>query len=180
MSAVVDYPLYFEGFRRKVWVAERALDVWQTHRQVHAHQPESFGVLVGTTSVDKRDLRIDDVTTPMPRDVQSRSHFQLKDLGHQRTADAAHQQSGGSQIYLGTWHTHPEQEPHPSGVDKADWRQCLKRNKRRPLLFVIVGTKETRIFVLWGRCFRRLKMREVRDAGGSNPITYCPVPSTTT
>jgi integrative and conjugative element protein (TIGR02256 family) len=160
MCAPIDYPLYFEGYRRRVWVAEGVLNVWHCHRQTDAHNPEAFGVLVGTTSIDKRELWIDIVTSPMRRDVQSRYHFELKDPGHQRTVDRSFHRSGGSQIYLGTWHTHPDQAPTPSHVDKSDWRQCLNRNKKRPLLFVIAGTHETRIFVPWGGDFRRLTMRE--------------------
>jgi len=158
MSAPIDYPLYFEGYRRRVWVAEGVLGIWHSHRQTLAHHPEVFGVLVGTTSIDKRDLWIDFVTTPMRRDSQSRCHFQLMDMGHQRTVDIAFYQSGGSQIYLGTWHTHPEKAPTPSRVDKLDWRECLKRNQKRPLMFVIAGISEIRLFVPWGRWFRRLKM----------------------
>ena len=75
----------------------------------------------------------------MPYDVQCRSRFELKDPGHQRTVDKLFERSNGSEIYLGTWHTHPEQIPCPSRVDKSDWRACLKRNKDRSLIFVIAG-----------------------------------------
>lgn len=157
MSVQADYPLCFQGFRRKVWVSERVLKVWKSHRQTDASLPESFGILIGTTSIDRCELWLNNVTTPMPCDAQSRFCFELKAPGHQRTVDEQFERSKGSQIYLGTWHTHPEQIPHPSGVDKSDWRTCLKRNRGRPLIFVIAGTEETRMFRSWGRYFKPLK-----------------------
>ena len=155
-----EYALCFEGFRRRVWVAHEVVEIWQSHRQTRSHDPESFGALLAETSTDKRELWIESVTTPMSHDSQSRYHFRMSDPGHQRTAEAEFQEQEGSRIYIGTWHTHPESSPTPSCVDKSDWRKCLKRNKKRPLLFVIVGIEETRIFVPWGRFFRQLQLKE--------------------
>ena len=158
MSVQTNYPLCFRGFRRKVWVAEQVLEVWESYRQTKAYLPESFGVIIGTTSINRCELWLDDVTTPMPYDVQCRSRFELKDPGHQRTVDKLFERSNGSEIYLGTWHTHPEQIPCPSRVDKSDWRACLKRNKDRPLIFVIAGIAETRMFRSLGRRFKPLEV----------------------
>lgn len=163
MSAKIRYPVCFEGFRRRVWIAEAVAGIWISHRQTDKHKPEAFGVLIGTTTLDKRELWIEAVTTPMGDDDQSRCHFQLKDSGHQLVVDNAFQEFEGGRIYLGTWHTHPAERPIPSRVDKADWRQCLKRNKGRPLVFVIAGTLETRVFVPWGKGFRSLKECEEID-----------------
>lgn len=163
MSAPNEYPLCFEGYRRRVWVADSVLEAWRSYRQIGARDPESFGVLVGTTSMNRRERWIDTVTTPMKGDSQSRYRFELKDPRHQGVVNQAFEQSGGSQIYLGSWHTHPESVPTPSATDKSDWRACLKRNKKRPLMFVIAGTSETRMFVPWGRFFRSLTMCEDAD-----------------
>lgn len=147
----------FEGMRRRVSISDGVWDIWQAHRQYKANQPESFGVLIGSTLPDRRVIYVEDVTTPMRGDRQSRYSFDLQDPGHQKAVNAAHQDTGGSQIYLGTWHTHPERNPSPSGTDKADWRCCLRRNDNRPLIFVIAGTESIRVFVPWGRWFRALK-----------------------
>ena len=156
MSAHSDYPVVYTANRQRVSISKTVCELINSHRQIDAQLPEAFGVLVGTTSVDKKERWIDLATSPMPRDSQSRYGFSLRDPGHQRAVDKAYAQSDGSQIYLGTWHTHPEARPKPSRVDKADWRQCVKRNERRPLLFVIAGIDETAVFVPWGRFFRRL------------------------
>ena len=156
----IDHLQVYSGYRRCVYVADNVMNTWQAHRQLRQSQPEAFGVLIGTTSQDKRTIWIDQVTTPMPGDVGSRYHFELCDLGHQTSVDLAYEQSMGSAIYLGTWHTHPQDDPSPSGVDKNDWRDCLKRNRQRPLLFVIAGIEETRLFVSWGCFFRTLRRGE--------------------
>lgn len=153
----------FKGLRRSVSISGCVWDTWQSRRQIEANQPESFGVLIGSTSSDRRQIYIEEATTPMPGDRQSRSSFDLRDPGHQNAVDAAHRDSKGSRIYLGTWHTHPQSIPYPSGIDKKDWRQCLRRNIERSLVFIIAGTEETRVFVPCGRWFRALKqMTEAR------------------
>ena len=154
---MVDDTYCFEGRRRAVSVNKNVWRAWQEHRQIIDSQPESFGVLIGSTSGDRRTIYVEEITTPMPSDRQSRNNFDLRDPGHQRAVDAAHSRSGGSLIYLGTWHTHPQPIPRPSPIDKADWQLCLRRNRKRPLVFVIAGTERTRVFVRWGIWFRALR-----------------------
>ena len=137
----------FEGFGRRVTVCDEVASVWHGHRQTAAGAPESFGVLMGTTSVDRREVWIEAVTTPMPEDRCSRFSFALRDPGHQRVVCEKFNCSGGTAIYLGTWHTHPEPVPTPSRIDRNDWVECLRANPRRPLAFVLVGTEEVRVFV---------------------------------
>ena len=121
--------------------------VWRTHRQTAADDAESFGVLMGTTSVDRREIWIESVTTPMARDQRTRLSFELRDPGHQRAVCGKFARSSGRAIYLGTWHTHPEPVPTPSGIDRNDWAACLRANPGRPLAFVLVGTDQVRVFV---------------------------------
>lgn len=137
----------FKGHGRKVVVCDEVLAVWHEHRQIVADAVESFGVLIGTTSLDRRRTWIEAVTTPMAVDVRSRFSFALRDGGHQRAVCRKFDRSGGRAIYLGTWHTHPEPAPTPSRVDLNDWAGCLRLNRGRPLAFVLVGTDCVRVFV---------------------------------
>ena len=66
-----------------MYVCDEVLGVWDAERQRQFHAAESFGVLVGTTSVDKKEVWIEAVTTPMPLDRRSRFWFELRDPGHQ-------------------------------------------------------------------------------------------------
>lgn len=146
----------FSGVGRDVWVCNSVACVWNDHRQV-GQSSESFGVLMGTTSIDKQVVWVEAVTTPKRMDRRWRFGFQLLDRGHQRTVRRMFERSGRQRIYLGTWHTHPERVPTPSKVDTSDWMACHRRNPGRPLVFVIVGTEQTRVFVRSGRRFKALE-----------------------
>ena len=156
---------FFEGYGRRVTVNYEVAGVWQAHRQILATASEFFGVLMGTTSVDRREVWIDGVTTPMRRDRRSRFSFSLRDPGHQRAVSRGFASSDGTAIYLGTWHTHPEPLPTPSRIDLDDWVTCLRANRGRPLAFVLVGTEEIRVFVR-----TRGRFKPLRPDGGSDEV----------
>ena len=137
----------FHGYGRRVYVSDEVAGIWHVHRQTASDAAESFGVLMGTTSVDHREIWIERVTTPMAHDERTRFSFALRDPGHQRMVWGMFNCSGGRAIYLGTWHTHPEPVPTPSGIDRNDWGSCLRANRGRPLAFVLVGTERVRVFV---------------------------------
>ena len=137
----------FHGYGRRVHVSDEVAGVWYAHMQTTPDAAESFGVLMGTTSVDRREIWIEKVTTPMARDRRTRFSFALRDPGHQRTVCGVFTCSGGRAIYLGTWHTHPEPVPTPSRIDRNDWLACWRANRRRPLAFILVGTDKVRVFV---------------------------------
>ena len=156
-SVVRDGVSFFAGYGRRVTVHEDVVGIWDGHRQTEANAAESLGVLMGTTSVDHREIWIEAVTTPMPCDRRSRYSFALRDPGHQRAVCQMFADTDGRAIYLGTWHTHPEPVPEPSDIDQNDWVTCLRANRGRPLAFVVVGTEEVRVFVRTRGSFRRLR-----------------------
>lgn len=163
MSVRRDSGPVFSGYERCVHVCAKVAELWRAHRQTEPRELESFGVLLGTTSVDRRDIFVEGVSTPMEHDVQLRRSFVLRDLGHQQIVDQAFSESAGRAIYLGTWHTHPQAVPTPSRIDRLDWRACLRLNRGRPLAFVLVGTVRVRVFVRVGSRFRSLSKVDEDD-----------------
>lgn len=153
----------FKGYGRRVAVCDEVTAVWHAHRQTAPDATESFGVLIGTTSIDRREIWIEKVTTPMPRDRRTRSSFTLCDPGHQRVVCRTFARSDDRSIYLGTWHTHPEPVPTPSGIDRKDWAECLRANPGRPLAFALVGTEKTRVFVR-----KRWRFKPLREECGGD------------
>ena len=137
-------------------IAGNVIDIWKKYRQVNVDMHESFGVMVGSQGNEAAPVVIESVTTPLPKDRHSRSNFLLTDKGHQKTVDAAFKKSNGSLGYLGTWHTHPEENPSPSAIDINDWRQCIKRNPDRKLFFFIVGIEKTKIYTFNENKFEEL------------------------
>ena len=47
---------------------------------------------------------------------------------------------------MGEWHTHPENIPEPSLIDKKNWKKIWNQKEDGDLFNVIVGTKEIRIW----------------------------------
>lgn len=128
-------------------ISKRAKNIWDNRKQIKPEMPEGFGVLIGSCKKSENSCQIVSVTTPYDKDSSSRTLFYLQDPSHQRTVDKAFAESEGCLAYLGTWHTHPEPDPNPSMIDIQDWLSCINRNPDRQLFFVIVGTKQTRVFV---------------------------------
>jgi len=115
-------------------------------RQAALHQEEAGGVLLGRHIVGRHDIVVDEVTCPLPGDLQSRVSFYRSQAHHQQIIDTRWRDSQGTCHYLGEWHTHPECWPTPSAVDLADWRRRLQTDLfyGESLFFIIVGTCEVR------------------------------------
>jgi integrative and conjugative element protein (TIGR02256 family) len=139
-------------------ISKDTLTAWHNHRQINAKDHERFGVIIGSCSETNDEYWVESITTPFPNDRSTRYSFLLRDRNHQITVDKAFAESGGTSVYMGTWHTHPEQKPTPSVVDKMDWLSCIRNNAGRQLFFVIVGTKEIRVFVRTSFGFKKLIM----------------------
>ena len=124
----------------------------QTARQA----PEAGGVLLGRYIEGTSDVVVDAVTEPMSRDRRARARFFRHREGHQRTLDAAWEASGGTSAWLGEWHTHPQTDPIPSFIDRADWRRKLLVDRYdEALFFLIAGTERLRMWE--GRRFRPIR-----------------------
>ena len=114
------------------------------------HQPadkEAGGVLIGRYLCDSDDIVVDEVTEPMPADKRGRYFFHRAQQAHQQVIEQAWRASHGTRTYLGEWHTHPEAQPIPSGVDTRDWQRKLHQDQYfDQLFFIIVGTQELRVW----------------------------------
>lgn len=143
---MIDYVIYSKS-ELLVHFNSQVLHAFRLHSQVDLRKPEACGVLVGSTSIDYKELWVDFITHPMPQDSRGRTFFFLRDKGHQKFVNSIFNKSGGTQRLLGTWHTHPEKTPSPSLVDYNGWDKIGKRNSNfTPLIFVIVGTKDIRVY----------------------------------
>ena len=122
-------------------------------RQVDEASLEAGGVLLGRLIEGSLDVVVDEITTPGPADERSRYAFKRSRKSAQPRVTQAWSESAGTRIYLGDWHSHPEDEPTPSSVDRRDWANTLRQATYEQdfLLFAIVGRRCT---ALW----------EVRDA----------------
>lgn len=132
---------------RKILIRPEAIEKMRKYRQLQQKDTEAGGILIGRILCESNDFIIDDVSEPMPSDIRKRSYFKRKPAAHQAYFDAEWTVSDGRCFYLGEWHTHPERIPHPSKVDKIDWKRIMNLSFESDyLFFVIVGTQETKVW----------------------------------
>lgn len=140
-------------------VSADALAVMLAHAQHAPTALEAGGVLLGRLIAGTADLVVDAVTPPMPGDRRSRTSFRRAARRHQEAIDRAWHESGETTAWLGEWHTHPEADPTPSGIDWKDWHRKLVEDRfAGPLLFIIVGTRAVRVWE--GRRPRKIRPLE--------------------
>lgn len=97
---------------------------------------EAGGILIGSYRGDH--IEISGCTIPMPKDRRQRYLFDRVDRGHHIAALAAWEASGHTDTYVGEWHTHPEDHPTPSTIDRLTWAR-LTMFGANPMIFVICG-----------------------------------------
>jgi integrative and conjugative element protein (TIGR02256 family) len=113
------------------------------------YQREAGGILLGRHLLDSDDVVIDEVTTPQRRDKRSRFGF-FRSTNHHQVAQKKWRLSNETLAYLGLWHTHPEDDPSPSSVDRDDWVQAIATHVFHGdrLYFPIVGRKHIRVWTI--------------------------------
>lgn len=112
-------------------IAERL----QTYRQLTYSSPESAGVLIG----ERRGAHIiiSDLSVPGDGDIRSRCRVDRRGAHHQTKVISSFHQSEGTAQYIGEWHTHPEDHPTPSAIDKLSWSKNLDTGST--MVLIIVG-----------------------------------------
>lgn len=131
-----------------VIIADEVLNIWRKYQQVDIKDNEACGILIGGYNEKQNKIFIDLCTEPQKSDLRKRTFFTLKDPFHQKRVNDIFISSQETQFYLGTWHSHPENYPSPSGIDLQDWKKCIKRNSQNKfMVFAIIGLKETFIKV---------------------------------
>lgn len=122
--------------------ADSVLNVMDKHAQIKPTAPEQGGILLGRFYEDK--VVIEKISTPTDLDKCSRYNFERHKLSAQIVVN--YEFFNNSQImYLGEWHTHPEDNPTPSAVDLKMIKEQFTKNKITVpfLLLVIKGRKKT-------------------------------------
>lgn len=103
-------------------------------------KPESGGILIGYY-IDEYSFIITDISTPTDNDTCSRYSFIRSHKNAQRFIRQKFIKSNGKKIYLGEWHTHPENCPTPSNVDILSYKKQLNINilNSKITFMIIVG-----------------------------------------
>lgn len=122
------------------------LQIFYSFRQDTHEKYEAGGILMGKRLLNG-NIIITDVTSPQKEDTRKRTFFKKKTEIHQSISDILWKKSSGKTIYLGEWHTHPENNPIPSCVDIRGWRLSVnKQANDKTYIFVILGIKELAVW----------------------------------
>lgn len=106
-------------------------------------------MLLGRLIDETDDVVVDEATAPTVEDSQGRFFFNRAKAAAQRYINFVWRKSRSTRVYLGEWHTHPEDLPIPSDHDLRNWRRITKKAKydQNSLIFVIVGRQRIRVWI---------------------------------
>ncbi|MGN7296361.1 ribosomal-processing cysteine protease Prp [Ferdinandcohnia sp. SAFN-114] len=127
--------------------SEKVVKVFQSYKQIEKNQHESGGILLG--KIYKDLILIDTISEPSEEDKSGRYYFYRNVQKAQRIIEDAWDKSKGERIYLGEWHTHPEDIPTPSSDDKKLLSCMLKDSTMEIdfLLMTIIGIKNSYVAI---------------------------------
>ncbi|HCV66883.1 MAG TPA: peptidase [Serratia sp.] len=129
--------VFIDNFDSHVVIMSEVVQRLNSYRQMHYASTEAGGIMIGERR--GQHIVITSISEPGPNDVRSRNQVERKGDHHQEKVDKLFQQSNGFLVYLGEWHTHPEDFPQPSYIDIKSWLAGLKATK--PMVMLIVGRK---------------------------------------
>jgi integrative and conjugative element protein (TIGR02256 family) len=134
---MIEYPVGMSG--QRIVFTDEVLKHFRQHRQLRKKQPEAGGQLFAR--FDPPQVIVVEATGPRRTDKRTRTSY---------TPDRAAEQLEIRERfkrglhYVGDWHTHPELNPRPSGLDSSSISDCCARSSHvlNGFLLVIVGTSE--------------------------------------
>ncbi len=149
------------GTATRLKVEESVLLFFSKYMEEYDFKIESGGIIVGTLNPHENQVIVTDITLPYANDVRKANVFKRDSFGHQEEMDRLWHESKKTKTYLGEWHTHQQDIPVPSWIDKNDWKRISKKSLNyKAAFFVIVGQKEIKVWmVLDGRI---MEMKEVQ------------------
>lgn len=138
----------FKIGEKHVVFSKKVTATLNSYKQLRNEQHESGGILLG--KIYKDVIVVDEISVPSDEDKSGRFHFERNVEKAQQIIKNAWNQSNGERIYLGEWHTHPENMPTPSSDDKKLIKNMLKDSIMEIdfLLMVIIGLKSNYVAML--------------------------------
>jgi len=109
---------------------------------------EAGGILIGSIFKDGGTIDINDYTAPLASDKRTRFWFGRSEQ-HNKILYDKWEKSSYTKLYLGEWHTHPQNYSTPSAVDIFAWNKLLAKSKTESeiIIFIIVGLNSLNIWI---------------------------------
>ncbi len=144
----------------EIYFTEDVLLLISKFKQIRHKQNEAGGILLG--QVKKNSIYITRISFPSSHDKSSRYSFSRNKNNAQAIIDYEFHNSNRRTIYLGEWHTHPEEFPTPSNTDRKMIKDQFSKNKLNEpfLLQYIQGTKGFYLALLKPDSFNEVQLKE--------------------
>lgn len=112
----------------KLSISESALERIRNYLTTAGFKHESGGVILGGQSGTGLEFVVADMTLPDSLDDHGPYHYVRRAKPAEKLIRDAWEKTDGAINYLGEWHTHNEQKPHPSYVDRNLMVQVSNEN----------------------------------------------------
>ena len=131
--------IYYKG-TTKIVLKESVLRTFEMYKQT-GRKHERGGIVLG--KVKKNKIVLTRASIPTGYDWGNRTSFVRHKMSGQLFTDYEFLNSNGKVIYLGEWHTHPEDHPTPSSTDKKMIAKQFNRNdiNEEFLFMIIIGRR---------------------------------------
>lgn len=152
-----------QGGIENVIVSRSVMKIIEKFKQNSKKAKESGGILLA--QVKEKNVYIIKVTTPNRFDKATRYSFHCDKDAAQLIIDYEFINSGQKTIYIGEWHTHPENYPNPSRVDKNMIVGQYFKNKLNEsfLILIIQGLKGIYVAIFDGKILKETKLFIIED-----------------
>ncbi|MDM1537664.1 Mov34/MPN/PAD-1 family protein [Myroides odoratimimus] len=107
-------------------LSKEVVSIFKKYIQNDAKKPESGGIITGKIYENLVDIL--NCSEPSHLDKRSRYNYNRSHKSAQIYINEKFEESGGREIYLGEWHTHPEDIPIPSDTDIKSFNKTLTKN----------------------------------------------------
>jgi integrative and conjugative element protein (TIGR02256 family) len=142
-----------------LFLGKELIEILFSYRQVDISAHESGGILLG--QMKDNSIYLLRGSAPNAKDISHRTGFTRHKEVAQSIIDYEFLNSGKKTIYLGEWHTHPENDPSPSIQDSKMINDQFKKNVLNEdfIVLLIVGNMSVYIGVLDNDTYRNLNVK---------------------
>jgi len=125
--------------------SKEVISIFKKYIQNDAKKPESGGIITG--KIHQNLIDILNCSEPTFLDQRSKYNFNRSYKSAQKYINKKFNESKGEEIYLGEWHTHPEDIPIPSNTDIKSFNKTLNKNILNSNIHFMIIVGRTAIYV---------------------------------
>lgn len=130
-------------YEYRIKIKDDVIEILKSYRQSNINDCEAGGMLIGYETING-DIIIEYITEPFKKDKRTRTSFDRIDKKHNKTLKSVWKNQGNIHVYIGEWHTHPENYPNYSAQDKKNWIQIGDKMNKEKFIHIIVGINDVR------------------------------------